>query len=282
MASAPTCSALSTSEKTKTKSDDVQNSKPVGRVTTILNNLSKSRLLTLGNSNITKIITRGMRPSVPVVQTVTPLGHAESTTLTGAMMPTIVVNDNVASNVGPAQQTSNALHSKLNLFLKKMPSGIALNQCGYNDIKACESLAKDWPSTMQIDGFIRHDDMENLKYPRKKCAVIKLPSELLLLSVSDKVSQLFGMVIPRLELFATLVVIQIARHSFRSGRRWNHQVVDGGLQCAPGLCDTCYDFSKKKSVQHNKYLVGKTDHVLHQYVVDEERFDASVHGNWKP
>ncbi|KAI3502635.1 hypothetical protein L1887_30834 [Cichorium endivia] len=214
VASAKTCSTLSTSQKMKSKSDNMQNSKPVGHVTTILNNLSKSRLLSRRNPNISKTITRGMRPSVPGVQTVTPLGDAESTTLpgtsTGATMPTIVVNDNVASNVGPAQQTSNALQSEPLAYIKVWEGDITVESkrknepvCftrlqGYSDMKAyCESLAKDWPSTMQIDGFIRHGDMKDLKYPRKKCAVIKLPSELLLLSVSDKLSRLFGMVIPR-------------------------------------------------------------------------------------
>ncbi|KAJ4710562.1 Mediator of RNA polymerase II transcription subunit 25 [Melia azedarach] len=80
------------------------------------------------------------------------------------------------------------------------------------------SLAANWPPTMQIVRLISQDHMNNKQYvgkadflvframnqhgflgqlqEKKLCAVIQLPSQTLLLSVSDKACRLIGMLFP--------------------------------------------------------------------------------------
>lgn len=89
---------------------------------------------------------------------------------------------------------------------------------GYRNHTASESLAADWPPTMQIVRLIAQDHMNNKQYvgkadflvfralnqhgflgqlqEKKLCAVIQLPSQTLLLSVSDKAARLIGMLFP--------------------------------------------------------------------------------------
>ncbi|KAI3853011.1 hypothetical protein MKX03_016191 [Papaver bracteatum] len=89
---------------------------------------------------------------------------------------------------------------------------------GYRHASASETLAADWPMMMQIVRLISQEDMHNKQYvgmadflvfralnqhgflgqlqEKKLCAVIKLPSQTLLLSVSDKASRLIGMLFP--------------------------------------------------------------------------------------
>lgn len=89
---------------------------------------------------------------------------------------------------------------------------------GYRNSSASESLAAKWPQTMQIVRLISQDHMNNKQYvgkadflvframnqhgflqqlqEKKLCAVIQLPSQTLLLSVSDKACRLIGMLFP--------------------------------------------------------------------------------------
>ncbi|KAF9592019.1 hypothetical protein IFM89_011602 [Coptis chinensis] len=89
---------------------------------------------------------------------------------------------------------------------------------GYRSASASETLAADWPLMMQIVRLISQDHMNNKQYvgkadflvfralnhhgflgqlqEKKLCAVIQLPSQTLLLSVSDKASRLIGMLFP--------------------------------------------------------------------------------------
>ncbi|PKA55557.1 Mediator of RNA polymerase II transcription subunit 25 [Apostasia shenzhenica] len=89
---------------------------------------------------------------------------------------------------------------------------------GYKSATASESLAADWPPSMQIVRLIAQDHMNNKQYvgkadflvfrtlnqhgflaqlqEKKLCAVIQLPSQTLLLSVSDKAGRLIGMLFP--------------------------------------------------------------------------------------
>ncbi|KAK1269713.1 Mediator of RNA polymerase II transcription subunit 25 [Acorus gramineus] len=89
---------------------------------------------------------------------------------------------------------------------------------GYRNATASEKLASDWPQTMQIVRLISQDHMNNKQYngkadflvfrtlnhhgflaqlqEKKLCAVIQLPSQTLLLSVSDKAGRLIGMLFP--------------------------------------------------------------------------------------
>ncbi|THG00172.1 hypothetical protein TEA_003365 [Camellia sinensis var. sinensis] len=89
---------------------------------------------------------------------------------------------------------------------------------GYRSASASETLAANWPPTMQIVRLISQDHMNNKQYvgkadflvframnqhgflgqlqEKKLCAVIQLPSQTLLLSVSDKACRLIGMLFP--------------------------------------------------------------------------------------
>ncbi|KAJ0031528.1 hypothetical protein Pint_14770 [Pistacia integerrima] len=84
-------------------------------------------------------------------------------------------------------------------------------------------LAANWPPLMQIVRLISEGHMHNKKYDKKAdflmfwamnqhgflgqlqekklCAVIQLPSQTLLLSVSDKASRLMGMLLPGVRIF---------------------------------------------------------------------------------
>uniref|UniRef100_A0A0A0KT51 Mediator of RNA polymerase II transcription subunit 25 n=1 Tax=Cucumis sativus TaxID=3659 RepID=A0A0A0KT51_CUCSA len=89
---------------------------------------------------------------------------------------------------------------------------------GYRSASASDKLAANWPQTMQIVRLISQDHMNNKQYvgkadflvframnqhgflgqlqEKKLCAVIQLPSQTLLLSVSDKACRLIGMLFP--------------------------------------------------------------------------------------
>lgn len=89
---------------------------------------------------------------------------------------------------------------------------------GYRNITASETLAADWPPAMQIVRLIAQDHMNNKQYvgkadflvfrtlnhhgflgqlqEKKLCAVIQLPSQTLLLSVTEKAARLIGMLFP--------------------------------------------------------------------------------------
>ncbi|CAI9278640.1 unnamed protein product [Lactuca saligna] len=89
---------------------------------------------------------------------------------------------------------------------------------GYLKASASETLAANWPPTMHIVRIISQDHMNCRQYgamadflvframnqhgflgqlqEKKLCAVIRLPSQTLLLSVSDKACRLIGMVLP--------------------------------------------------------------------------------------
>ncbi|KAF6147161.1 hypothetical protein GIB67_036880 [Kingdonia uniflora] len=95
---------------------------------------------------------------------------------------------------------------------------------GYRSASASETLAADWPPMMQIVRLISQDHMNNKHYDgkadflvfkaldqhgflgqlqeKKLCAVIQLPSQTLLLSVSDKASRLIGMLFPGVRLWS--------------------------------------------------------------------------------
>ncbi|XP_042456568.1 mediator of RNA polymerase II transcription subunit 25-like isoform X3 [Zingiber officinale] len=86
------------------------------------------------------------------------------------------------------------------------------------EVKQHQTLAADWPSVMQIVRLIAQEHMNNKQYvgnadflvfrtlnqhgflgqlqEKKLCAVIQLPSQTLLLSVSDKAGRLIGMLFP--------------------------------------------------------------------------------------
>ncbi|KAI3763881.1 hypothetical protein L2E82_13879 [Cichorium intybus] len=137
-------------------------------------------------------------------------------------------NNNTAANVGLPQQTSGSLQSAQSKYVKVWEGNLSGQRQGqpvfitrlegYRSASASESLAANWPPTMQIVRLISQDHMNNKQYvgkadflvframnqhgflgqlqEKKLCAVIQLPSQTLLLSVSDKACRLIGMLFP--------------------------------------------------------------------------------------
>ncbi|KAI3699124.1 hypothetical protein L2E82_43183 [Cichorium intybus] len=148
-----------------------------------------------------------MTTSVPIVQTVPSTGQAESATLPGTStattgpttgMKSLVITDNVATNVGPAQETSSALQSKQPKFIKLWE--------GFRETKDYESLASDWPSTMKVYRVVPQDqmkkqyDLHTIMSPKVDLfySVVKLPSNMLMLYSSDNPCRLVGMLFPKI------------------------------------------------------------------------------------
>lgn len=169
------------------------------------------------------------------------LGPSGVSSGTGTMIPTpgmsqqaqsgmqpLSVNNNAAVNMQLSQQTSSALHSSQSKYVKVWEGSLSGQRQGqpvfitklegYRSASASETLAANWPPTMQIVRLISQDHMNNKQYvgkadflvframnqhgflgqlqEKKLCAVIQLPSQTLLLSVSDKACRLIGMLFP--------------------------------------------------------------------------------------
>ncbi|XP_062159533.1 mediator of RNA polymerase II transcription subunit 25 isoform X2 [Alnus glutinosa] len=138
------------------------------------------------------------------------------------------VNNNSAANMPLSQQTSSALQSAQSKYVRVWEGNLSGQRQGqpvfitrlegYRSATSSETLAANWPPTMQIVRLISQDHMNNRQYvgkadflvframnqhgflgqlqEKKLCAVIQLPSQTLLLSVSDKACRLIGMLFP--------------------------------------------------------------------------------------
>lgn len=169
------------------------------------------------------------------------LGPSVVSSGTGTMIPTpgmpqqvqsgmqsLGVNNNSAANMPLSQQTSSSLQSSQSKYVKVWEGNLSGQRQGqpvfitrlegYRSASASETLAANWPPTMQIVRLISQDHMNNKQYvgkadflvframnqhgflgqlqEKKLCAVIQLPSQTLLLSVSDKACRLIGMLFP--------------------------------------------------------------------------------------
>ncbi|MED6125045.1 Mediator of RNA polymerase II transcription subunit 25 [Stylosanthes scabra] len=139
-----------------------------------------------------------------------------------------LVNNNAASNMSLPQQTSGGMQSTQSKYVKVWEGSLSGQRQGqpvfitklegYRNASASETLAANWPPVMQIVRLISQDHMNNKQYvgkadflvframnphgflgqlqEKKLCAVIQLPSQTLLLSVSDKAFRLIGMLFP--------------------------------------------------------------------------------------
>ncbi|GAB2241092.1 hypothetical protein Droror1_Dr00017867, partial [Drosera rotundifolia] len=159
---------------------------------------------------------------------------------TGTMMPTpglsqqvqsemqSAAGSNPSANMSMSQQNSSSLSSAQSKYVKVWEGDLSGQRQGhpvfitrlegYRNASASETLAANWPTTMQIVRLISQDHMNNKQYvgkadflvframqthgfltqlqEKKLCAVIQLPSQTLLLSVSDKACRLIGMLFP--------------------------------------------------------------------------------------
>ncbi|PKI51888.1 hypothetical protein CRG98_027721 [Punica granatum] len=130
-------------------------------------------------------------------------------------------NPNPGPNMQLSQQPSSALQTAQSKYIKVWE--------GYRSASASETLADNWPQTMQIVRLISQDHMNNKQYvgkadflvframnqhgflgqlqEKKLCAVIQLPSQTLLLSVSDKAYRLIGMLFPGVRIFRLIELL---------------------------------------------------------------------------
>ncbi|TYI46075.1 hypothetical protein E1A91_D13G080900v1 [Gossypium mustelinum] len=143
-------------------------------------------------------------------------------------MQTLGVSNSSAASMPLSQQTSSALQSAQSKYVKVWEGNLSGQRQGqpvfitrlegYRSASASETLAAHWPQTMQIVRLISQDHMNNKQYvgkadflvframnqhgflgqlqEKKLCAVIQLPQQTLLLSVSDKACRLIGMLFP--------------------------------------------------------------------------------------
>ncbi|CDY36100.1 BnaA08g19480D [Brassica napus] len=172
---------------------------------------------------------------------ITSLGQGNVSSGTGGMMPTPGVgqqaqsgiqqlggSNSSAPNMQLSQASSGALQPSQSKYVKVWEGNLSGQRQGqpvlitrlegYRNATASDSLAANWPPTMQIVRLISQDHMNNKQYvgkadflvframnqhgflgqlqDKKLCAVIQLPSQTLLLSVSDKACRLIGMLFP--------------------------------------------------------------------------------------
>ncbi|XP_009336609.2 mediator of RNA polymerase II transcription subunit 25 isoform X2 [Pyrus x bretschneideri] len=143
-------------------------------------------------------------------------------------MQSLGANNSSAASVPFSQQTTSALASAQSNYVKVwegnlaglrygQPTFITILE-GFGCASASGTLAANWPPTMLIVRLISEDHMHNKQYvgkadflvfraknqhaflgklqEMKLCAVIQLPSQTLLLSVSDRAYRLNGMLFP--------------------------------------------------------------------------------------
>ncbi|CAN7034447.1 unnamed protein product [Brassica rapa subsp. trilocularis] len=182
-----------------------------------------------------------MQGGISMNQNMISLGQGNVSSGTGGMMPTPGVgqqaqsgiqqlggSNSSAPNMQLSQASSGALQPSQSKYVKVWEGNLSGQRQGqpvlitrlegYRNATASDSLAANWPPTMQIVRLISQDHMNNKQYvgkadflvframnqhgflgqlqDKKLCAVIQLPSQTLLLSVSDKACRLIGMLFP--------------------------------------------------------------------------------------
>ncbi|KAG6757798.1 hypothetical protein POTOM_038123 [Populus tomentosa] len=182
-------------------------------------------------------VSSGMNTMIPTPMILTP---GMSQQVQSGMQP-LGANNNSADNLPMSQQTSGGLQPAQSKYVKVWEGNLSGQRQGqpvfitrlegYRSASASETLAANWPPTMQIVRLISQDHMNNKQYVGKAdflvframnqhgflgqlqekklvsflvslisfsglCAVIQLPSQTLLLSVSDKACRLIGMLFP--------------------------------------------------------------------------------------
>ncbi|XP_071704805.1 mediator of RNA polymerase II transcription subunit 25-like [Rutidosis leptorrhynchoides] len=228
----------------------------------ILNNLSHKRLNSSTGVTPMTSQTSNMTSSVPVSQTgsttLSAAGTAQGPQSTGTIMATHTVSREV-------QQTSSAVRSG--------PSKYAKTWEAYRSLTTSEKLTEDWPSKLQIDRLISQEHMNNKPcHPKgeilvfralnqhgflqqlqekKLCTVIRLPSQMLLLAVTDKSCRLLGMLFPGDKVIINPKVSrpqQLAPTSSSSSQQQEQQKVK--LETEEKFCDA----SQIESVDSLTYI----------------------------
>ncbi|KAK9672260.1 hypothetical protein RND81_12G087500 [Saponaria officinalis] len=179
----------------------------------------------------------------------------------GQVMQSVGMNNSV-SNMPMSQQGPSSLPSSQSKYVKVWEGNLSGQRQqqpvfitkleGYRNATASETLAANWPPTMQIVRLISQDHMNNKQYvgkadflvframnqhgflsqlqEKKLCAVIQLPSQTLLLSVSDKACRLIGMLFP-----GDMVVFKPQIPSQQQQQQLQHQQLQQQQQQHPQL-----------------------------------------------
>lgn len=191
-----------------------------------------------GNISSTQMVQNGIGMNQNMISGV---GQSGISSANSTMMPTpgmgqqgqpgpqsLGMANNAAANMTLPSQTTNAMQSAQSKYVRVWEGNLSGQRQGqpvfitrlegYRSASASETLAANWPPTMQIVRLISQDHMNNKQYvgkadflvframnqhgflgqlqEKKLCAVIQLPSQTLLLSVSDKACRLIGMLFP--------------------------------------------------------------------------------------
>ncbi|XP_022545963.2 mediator of RNA polymerase II transcription subunit 25 isoform X1 [Brassica napus] len=199
---------------------------------------------------------------------ITSLGQGNVSSGTGGMMPTPGVgqqaqsgiqqlggSNSSAPNMQLSQASSGALQPSQSKYVKVWEGNLSGQRQGqpvlitrlegYRNATASDSLAANWPPTMQIVRLISQDHMNNKQYvgkadflvframnqhgflgqlqDKKLCAVIQLPSQTLLLSVSDKACRLIGMLFPGVSKHQDMVVFKPQITNQQQQQQQQHQ-----------------------------------------------------------
>ncbi|GAV59168.1 LOW QUALITY PROTEIN: Med25_VWA domain-containing protein, partial [Cephalotus follicularis] len=190
-------------------------------------NLSSAQMVQSGGMGMNQNVMSGLGPSGVTYGTGTMIPTVGMPQQGQSGMESIGVNNNLAANM-LSQQTSSTLQAAQSKYVKVWEGSLSGQRQrqpvfitrleGYRSASASETLAANWPPTMQIVRLISQDHMNNKQYvgkadflvframnshgflgqlqEKKLCAVIQLPSQTLLLSVSDKACRLIGMLFP--------------------------------------------------------------------------------------
>ncbi|XP_020703758.1 mediator of RNA polymerase II transcription subunit 25 [Dendrobium catenatum] len=188
-------------------------------------NLTQSAQTGQGGINMTTSIMNGLGPaglsSVPGTMIPTPGMSQQSSVNSLGMTNNTAINLPLTQQAPGVQQTQSKYVKIWEGALSGQRQGHPVFICkleGYRNATASETLAADWPTSMQIVRLIAQDHMSNKQYvgkadflvfrtlnqhgfltqlqDKKLCAVIQLPTQTLLLSVSDKAGRLIGMLFP--------------------------------------------------------------------------------------
>ncbi|GER28510.1 mediator of RNA polymerase II transcription subunit [Striga asiatica] len=183
-------------------------------------NLTVPQMVQTGQSVNNQNMTSGSGIMMP--------GQGMSQQIQQGMQPASVNSSSSVTNMPLNQQTSGAMPSAQSKYVRVWEGNLSGQRQGqpvfitrlegYRSATASETLAANWPPTMQIVRLISQDHMNNKQYvgkadflvframdqhgflgqlqEKKLCAVIQLPSQTLLLSVSDKAYRLIGMLFP--------------------------------------------------------------------------------------
>ncbi|CAN1314498.1 Mediator of RNA polymerase II transcription subunit 25, partial [Linum perenne] len=190
-------------------------------------NLSGSQMVQNG-IGMNQSMMNGLGPSTVSSGTGTMIPTPGMSQQVQAGMPPLNVANNAAASMSLSQQSTNPLQPAQTKYVKVWEGNLSGQRQrqpvfitkleGYRSASASETLAANWPATMQIVRLISQDHMNNKQYvgkadflvfravnqhgflgqlqEKKLCAVIQLPTQTLLLSVSDKACRLIGMLFP--------------------------------------------------------------------------------------